>query len=393
MDQQLNTSARQTTLVTVGGATAQPPLANATFDWLSGPAPLTVNIDMSGSTDADGIVTGYVIGCDGPGSASFVPFTPNPKGSCTYTTPGPHFIYMVVLDDSLLLDTVTAYAMVAAPDQAPPTVAITSPADGATLSGPITVAGTASDANMVTEVAVAIDGGAYELATGTSSWTYALDARVLTAGSHTITARATGNFGGTTATSITVIVQNAAPSIAITSPGNNASVTGTITVAGMAADDFAVARVLVHVDDRQASLATGTTSWSYVLDTNVLLGGMHTIYAQAVDAAGQTTTASVVVNATDIAPVVVIAFPKTNLVVPKNVTGMAANGTASDADGTVAAVQSSVDGAPYTTCQGTTSWSCGVPLQGLPSGKHTLTVVAIDNRGVGGEKSIRFSTK
>ncbi|HSP14997.1 MAG TPA: S8 family serine peptidase [Thermoanaerobaculia bacterium] len=395
IDQQLNLSARQTTLVTVGGATAQPPLANATFDRLTGPAPLTVNIDMSGSTDADGTVTGYVIGCEGPGSASFVPFTSNPKGTCTYTTPGPHYIYIVVLDNSLLLDTATAYAMVTAPDTLPPTVAITSPADGATLSGPITVAGTASATDVVTDVAVAIDDGAYAGATGTTSWTYALDARALTAGSHKITARATDDFDGTTATSINVTVQNAAPSIAITSPTNNASVTGTITVAGTAADDFAVAGVLVRVDDGPASLASGTTNWSYSLDTNTVSGGTHTIYAQAVDAAGQTATASVVVDATDIAPVVVIDFPKNNnYIVPKGVTGFAANGTASDADGTVAAVQRAVDGGPYTTCQGTTSWSCGVPLQGLLSGKHTLTVIAIDNRGVASSgASIRFSTK
>jgi subtilisin family serine protease len=395
IDQQLNLSARQTTLVTVGGATAQPPLANATFDRLSGPAPLTVNIDMSGSTDADGTVKGYVIGCEGPGSASFVPFTSNPRGTCTYTTPGPHYIYMVVLDSSGLLDTATAYAMVVTPDPAPPTVAITSPMDGATLSGPITVAGTASDADVVTDVAIALDGGAYALATGTTSWTYALDARAQTAGSHTITARATDNFDGTTATSIKVLVQNAVPSIAITSPTNNSSVTGTIAVAGTASDDFAVARVLIDIDNGPAVLASGTTSWSYSLDTNTLSGGTHTIYAQAVDAAGQTATASVVVDAIDIAPIVVIDFPKNNnYIVPKGVNGFAANGTASDVDGTVAAVQGSVDGGPYATCQGTTSWSCGVPLQGLPSGKHTLTVIAIDNRAVAsGETSIKFSTK
>jgi subtilisin family serine protease len=394
IDQQLNTSSRQTTLVTVGGATAKPPLANATFDRLSGPAPLTVNIDMSGSTDSDGTIIGYVVGCDGPASADYIPFTSNPNGQCNYTTSGPHYIYMLVLDDMHQLDVVTAYAMVTAPEPIPPTVAIASPADGATLSGQITVAGTASAAGAVTDVALALDGGAYALATGTTSWTYALDARILTAGSHTITARATDNFDGTAMTSLTAIVQNAAPSINITSPTNNTSVTGTITVAGTAADDFAVARVLVHVDDGPASLASGTTNWSYSLDTNTLTAGTHTIYAQAVDAAGQTATASVIVNATDIAPVLVLTFPKDNYVVPKGVNGWAASGTASDADGTVATVQRSVDGGPYIACQGTTNWICGVPLAGLPTGKHTLTVIAIDNRDVASSgTSIRFSTK
>lgn len=394
IDPQLNMTARQTTLVTVGGATAQPPLANATFDRLSGSVPLTVNIDLSGSTDADGTVTGYVIGCDGPASTNFVPFTSNPKGQCTYTKPGPHYIFMLVRDNSGLLDSAVAYAMAIPTDLTPPTVAVTSPSDGATFSGPITAAGTASAIDTVTSVAVAIDNGTYAPATGTTSWNYALDARALTAGAHTITARATDNFDTTAATSITVNVQNAAPAIAITSPANNANVTGTITVAGTASDDFAVTRVLVHVDDGPASLASGTTNWSYSLDTNTLMAGSHTIYAQAVDAAGQTATSSVAVNATDIAPSVAITWPKDNYIIPKGTNGFAASGTASDADGTVAVVQRAVDGGPFINCQGTTSWSCGVPLAGLPSGKHILTVIAIDNRGLASSGALlKFSTK
>jgi hypothetical protein len=60
----LNLSNRSTTVVRIGGATGEPPLAAAVLDKLSGPVPLTVNINMSGSTD-DGTISNYYIGCGG----------------------------------------------------------------------------------------------------------------------------------------------------------------------------------------------------------------------------------------------------------------------------------------------------------------------------------------
>ncbi len=52
----------------------------------------------------------------------------------------------------------------------PPSVSITSPANGATVSGTITVSGTASDAVGVSSVQLQVDGGAFSSASGTSNW-------------------------------------------------------------------------------------------------------------------------------------------------------------------------------------------------------------------------------
>ena len=76
-------------------------------------------------------------------------------------------------------------------------LAIVSPANGATISGLITVSGTASDTVSISSVAVSVDGGAYALATGTSNWTFSLDTASLTNGSHTITAKAWDCSGNT----------------------------------------------------------------------------------------------------------------------------------------------------------------------------------------------------
>ena len=78
------------------------------------------------------------------------------------------------------------------------------------------------------------------------------------------------------------------PTVGITSPAENDTLTGTITVEGTAQDDVAVDRVEVRVDDRSFAPATGTGTWSYSLNTVALADGPHTITARATDTSGNT---------------------------------------------------------------------------------------------------------
>lgn len=109
VDSALNFANRQSVVVHVGGAAGTPPIAGATFDTLSGPAPLVVNIDMSGSTDPDGSIQQYLIECQhGSGGT----FSYGPTGSCVYNTPGNYWIMLQVVDNSGLVDVLSAYAVV-----------------------------------------------------------------------------------------------------------------------------------------------------------------------------------------------------------------------------------------------------------------------------------------
>jgi parallel beta-helix repeat protein len=90
----------------------------------------------------------------------------------------------------------------------PPTVAIASPANGATVSGTVTAQGSSSDDKAVAKVEVRVDAGAWKLASGTTSWSLALDTTAETDGDHTITARATDSAAHTTEGSVTVTVSN-----------------------------------------------------------------------------------------------------------------------------------------------------------------------------------------
>src|SRR6185295_1561420 len=151
-----------------------------------------------------------------------------------------------------------------------------------------TISGTASDTNLVS-VEVSIDGGAYALATGTSSWSF--NAVGLGDGPHTIDARATDsatNVG--TATQVSVTVDTANPSVTITSPANGAFLnTGSFLISGTASDTN-LASVEVSIDGGAYALATGTSSWTF---NAVGLGdGPHTIDARATDSATNVGTAT-----------------------------------------------------------------------------------------------------
>jgi hypothetical protein len=83
---------------------------------------------------------------------------------------------------------------------AAPTVSISSPASGATVSGTVAVSGVATDAVGISSVQVAVDGGSYSNASGTNNWSFSLDTASLSNGAHSLAAKTT-NAAGISATS------------------------------------------------------------------------------------------------------------------------------------------------------------------------------------------------
>jgi len=90
----------------------------------------------------------------------------------------------------------------------PPSVSISSPANGATVSGTITVSGTASDPVGLSSVQLQIDGGAFSPASGTTNWSFSFDTSSLSNAAHSLTARASDSSGLSASSSITVNVSN-----------------------------------------------------------------------------------------------------------------------------------------------------------------------------------------
>jgi hypothetical protein len=112
INSRLSLSNKQSTVVRIGGSTATPPLINATIDKLSGPAPLTVNVDMTGSTGFGATLISYFTVCQfgttGVGASG-------PKGSCTYSTPGTYWMLLELTDSNGLTDVQSAYIVVTPP--------------------------------------------------------------------------------------------------------------------------------------------------------------------------------------------------------------------------------------------------------------------------------------
>jgi hypothetical protein len=90
-----------------------------------------------------------------------------------------------------------------------PTVAISSPTSGASLSGTVNVTGTASDTVSLTSVQVSVDNGTFSNASGTNNWSFSLNTGSLSNGPHTLTAKATDAAGSTaTSSSLAITVNN-----------------------------------------------------------------------------------------------------------------------------------------------------------------------------------------
>ena len=85
-------------------------------------------------------------------------------------------------------------------DTTPPTLAIQSPANGASISGNLAISGTAVDNIAVAKVEVQLDAGAWHMAAGTSSWNFSLNSSNFLNGPHTISARATDTSGNVSQT-------------------------------------------------------------------------------------------------------------------------------------------------------------------------------------------------
>src|ERR1019366_5962567 len=180
------------------------------------------------------------------------------------------------------------------PSSQPPTISITQPANGATVSGTASVQGTAGDATGLATVTVSLDGGASGVATGLQNWNYAVDTTKLSNGAHTVTAAATNQAGLTATATIILTVSNGTsslpPTISITQPANGATVSGTASVQGTAGDATGLVTVPGSLDGGASGVATGLQNWNYAVDTTKLSNGAHTVTATATNQAGLTAT-------------------------------------------------------------------------------------------------------
>lgn len=260
-----------------------------------------------------------------------------------------------------------------------PVVAITSPAANAVFVAPATVplAASASVSGATLAKVEFLRNGSL-LATDTSSpYTYAWTG--VAAGTYTLTARAWDSAGGsTTSAPVPVTVNaNAPPGVAMTAPAPGTVLTApaTIGLAAHATDaDGGVAKVEFFRGTTR--IATDTTA-PYAHAWTGVGGGTYSLTARATDDKGAATTSAAVTVVVNRPPATAITAPAGNatLVAPLN---LAVAASASDADGSVAKVEFFRNGTLAAT---DTSSPWGFTWSNVPTGTHTLTARATDNRG------------
>ena len=200
-------------------------------------------------------------------------------------------------------------------DNAAPTVSFTAPAN---VSGTVTLGATATDnagGSGVAGVQFKLDG--IDLGAEDKDAPYSVSWNTTTAnnGPHTLTTRARDAAGNITEKSVSVTVDNAAPTVSVTPPATGAPVSGsTVAVDATASDNVGVAGVQFQLDGANLGAEDPTAPYSVSWDTTAALNGTHILTAVARDAAGNTTT-SAQVSVTVDNPVPELAIIKTMITV------------------------------------------------------------------------------
>lgn len=287
----------------------------------------------------------------------------------TLVSNGPHtlsvsstnsFGYLTVVDREIVVSNCL--------DTQQPTISLTSPANGATVSGTTTLAATAADNGTLQRVEFLVDGSV--VATDLNSpYSASWNTVPVAAGSHAISAKAFDSCGNSrTSAVVNVTVNNAPPNVppqvVIDSPAQDQVFTsGSLNAFGWATDSGGVPNLEFRVDGvlRTQSWNRGprldvcnavpvgdpncpNVGWGTTFDLNGLSLGYHTIAVKAFDPQGLSSTASRSIKisppAPNVGPTAEIASPTKYRTVSGRVTF---SGWVTDSDG-IANIRMEVDG-------------------------------------------------
>jgi len=278
----------------------------------------------------------------------------------------------------------SAYSnIVSVSEMAPPTVSLTAPANNATVSGTVSVTATATDNVGVTKVEFYVNNVLQSTDTSTP-YLYSWNTASLAAGSYTLMAKAydaAGNVGQSSNVSVTVLSDTTAPTVSVTAPAGNATVSGTVTISASASDNVGVTKVEFY--ENGVLLSAGNVApYSYSWNTKSVANGSYTLTAKAYDAAGnvgQSSNVSVTVNN----PVADTTAPTVSVTAPANATTVSGTATitATAADNVgVTKVEFYLDGALQSTdTTSPYSWSWNTTT--TANGSHSLVSKAYDAAG------------
>jgi uncharacterized delta-60 repeat protein len=262
-------------------------------------------------------------------------------------------------------------------DFTPPTVELTSPTEGATVSGTLVLSATASDNKAVTRVAFFV--GSTQVGSDTTApYSYSYNTRLQANGAKVLTARAydaANNVATSASVNVTFDNDFTLPTVMLTSPTEGETLSGTVTFAATASDASGIARVAFFVGSTQVGSDT-TAPYSYSYNTRLQANGAKVLTARAYDTLNNV-SASASVNVTfdnDFTlPTVTLTSPTAGATLTGTVTFTA---TASDASG-ISKVVFFVGTTQVCTALAE-PYSCTYNTRALSNGAKALTAKAYD---------------
>ncbi len=270
-----------------------------------------------------------------------------------------------------------------------PTLSLTAPSDGDTVRGIVSLSAIADGPGLAgLQFQVSGQNAGAEITSGSCSTSW--DTRSLADGSRTIVAVGRDSVGDNVwSAPVVVNVQNGpppdttAPTVSLTAPTANATVSGSVAVQATAGDDVGVSGVWFTLDGANLGSEIPAPPFRTMWTTNGVGNGSHALRAFARDAAGNTANSvAMTVTVSNVAPdttapSVSVSAPANGATVGNTVTVSAA---ASDNVG-VTSVQFTLDGAslgsPDTAAPYATPWN----TSGAANGSHVLRAVARDAAG------------
>jgi len=144
------------------------------------------------------------------------------------------------------------------------------------------------------------------------------------------------------------------PTVAISAPANNATVSASVTITATASDDNGVSSVVFYVDDVLKNTDT-TSPYTYSLDTTGYINGAHTIKAVATDTIAQTTNSQISVTVNNVTP------PAPDTIAPATINTLAAGNSTVNSI-TLSWTATGDDGATGTATSYDVRYMAGTPI-------------------------------
>lgn len=187
-------------------------------------------------------------------------------------------------------------------DATNPTVNLTAPANGTTVTGPVTFQATASDASGISKIEFLVDGVVVSTTNNASSAQYSWSSTAVANGAHTVAARATDTKNNTaTSGSVSVTVNNPTPCTGTPSvPGNlrvTATASNSVSLAWNASTPAAgctLQEYRLYRNGTQVATPSGTT----YTDTGLTPATAYNYTIAAVDAANHASAQSSAITGT-----------------------------------------------------------------------------------------------